>query len=104
MFRGKAFHTGAFLLEQFGNGGGATIPSAIVAVGPERGWTEEEANVFVKECGYRSATLGCSVLRVDTAVVAGLGIVSAALDECHKRNADPGSGDSKRQKLSSPAT
>ncbi|KAL9182327.1 hypothetical protein ACHAXT_012979 [Thalassiosira profunda] len=91
------------VLEQCGEGS-ATIPSAIVAVGPERGWTEEEANMFVKECGFRSATLGCSVLRVDTAVVAGLGIVSAALDECHKRTEVPDCGDSKRQKLGSPET
>lgn len=59
------------------------IPSAVVAVGPERGWTEEEAKVFVEECGFGSAMLGSSILRVDAAVVSGLAIVSAALDECH---------------------
>ena len=57
-------------------------PKAIVAVGPERGWTDDEASIFVKECGFESATLGASILRVDTAVIAGLGVVSAALDEC----------------------
>ncbi len=59
-------------------------PSAILAIGPERGWTDDEANLFVNECGFRSATLGSSILRVDTAVVSALSIVSAALDECQK--------------------
>lgn len=61
-------------------------PKAIVAVGPERGWTDEEANTFVDQCGFETATLGSSILRVDTAVIAGLGVVSAALDECLKDN------------------
>jgi RsmE family RNA methyltransferase len=58
-----------------------TQNKSIVAFGPERGWTEEGANLFVNECGFKSATLGSSILRVDTAVIAGVGIVSAALDE-----------------------
>jgi hypothetical protein len=63
-----------------------SAPSAIIAKGPERGWTDDEANVFVKECGFKSATLGSSILRVDTAVVSALGMVSAALDECYQYN------------------
>ncbi|KAL3816832.1 hypothetical protein ACHAXA_005110 [Cyclostephanos tholiformis] len=63
-------------------------PSAIMAVGPERGWTDDEARVFVKDCGFRPATLGGSILRVDAAVVTGLGIVSAALDECHRNRGE----------------
>ena len=59
------------------------MPSAIVAVGPERGWTDDEAKIFVEECGFQSAMLGSSILRVNSAVVSGLGIVSAALDECY---------------------
>jgi len=60
-------------------------PSAILAVGPERGWTDDKAKIFTKECGFQRATLGGhSILRVDAAVVAGLGIVSAALDECQR--------------------
>lgn len=62
------------------------MPSAIVAVGPERGWTDDEAKIFVEECGFQSAMLGSSILRVDTAVVSGLGIVSAALDECQNES------------------
>ena len=57
-------------------------PSAVLAVGPERGWTDSEAELF-QEAGFSMASLGSSILRVDTAVVAGLAIVSAALDECH---------------------
>ena len=65
-----------------------TPPSAVLAVGPERGWTDDEAGVFVGGCGFRSATLGGSILRVDAAVVAGLGMVSAALDECVRSRED----------------
>mmetsp|Transcript_38548 Transcript_38548/g.81081 ORF Transcript_38548/g.81081 Transcript_38548/m.81081 type:complete len:291 (+) Transcript_38548:353-1225(+) len=72
-------------------------PSAIVAVGPERGWTDEEMIIFVEECGFQSAMLGSSILRVDTAVVSGLGIVSAALDEC--QSASEREREQKRQKL-----
>ena len=61
-----------------------SVSSAILAVGPERGWTDEEAKIFTEKCGFEAATLGSSILRVDTAVIAGLGIVSAALDECHR--------------------
>jgi len=52
----------------------------ILAIGSERGWTDDEATFF-HEAGFESASLGRSILRVDTAVIAGLGIVSATLDE-----------------------
>lgn len=56
-------------------------PSVIVAVGPERGWTEEEAVLF-KDYGFIPATLGLNnIFRVDTAVIAGLAIISTALEE-----------------------
>ena len=67
--------------------------------------------MFVNECGFKTATLGCSILRVDTAVVAGLGIVSAALDECQSKEVLSESSeeaaavedqDSKRQRQHSP--
>ena len=77
----------------------ATLPSAIIAIGPERGWTAEEAALFVNECGFESATLGNSILRVDTAVVASLGIVSAALDECYRERIR-GESVAKRQRMS----
>ncbi|KAL7532070.1 hypothetical protein ACHAXR_004410 [Thalassiosira sp. AJA248-18] len=85
------------VLEQCGTGNNNTH-SAIVAVGPERGWTADEAKAFVNDCGFSAATLGCSILRVDTAVVAGLGIVSAALDECNTNN----DREYKRQRQHSP--
>jgi len=75
----------------------------VLAVGPERGWTDDEAKFFVEECGFRSATLGGSILRVDAAVVAGLGMVSAALDECMRSQGrggseeDGGDGDTRRK-------
>ena len=56
--------------------------SVVLAIGPERGWTEQEATVFANECGFEAASLGSSILRVDTAVISGLAICSAALDEC----------------------
>jgi 16S rRNA U1498 N3-methylase RsmE len=66
------------------SGGGldrdGTKKRVVLAIGSERGWTESEAKLF-HEAGYESASLGRSILRVDTAVIAGLGIVSAALDE-----------------------
>ena len=72
------------------SGGGldrdGTKKRVVLAIGSERGWTESEAKLF-HEAGYESASLGRSILRVDTAVIAGLGIVSAALDEleCEQR-------------------
>jgi RsmE family RNA methyltransferase len=65
-----------------------STPKSIIAFGPERGWTDEEASIFVNECKFESVSLGSSILRVDTAVIAGIGIVSAALDECQIRMND----------------
>ena len=76
-------------------------PRAILAIGPERGWTEDEAKMFVNDCGFKSATLGSSILRVDTAVVSSLGIVSSVLDEvCSmiKQNESSGRDCKKRRK------
>jgi 16S rRNA U1498 N3-methylase RsmE len=74
------------ILEQLSKQDVSKTLSAIVAVGPERGWTDEEANLF-HEAGFASATLGRSILRVDSAVIASLAIVTAALDEVQlKRN------------------
>eukprot|EP00531_Pseudo-nitzschia_arenysensis_P002809 CAMPEP_0116124160 /NCGR_PEP_ID=MMETSP0329-20121206/5137_1 /TAXON_ID=697910 /ORGANISM="Pseudo-nitzschia arenysensis, Strain B593" /LENGTH=296 /DNA_ID=CAMNT_0003618131 /DNA_START=130 /DNA_END=1020 /DNA_ORIENTATION=+ len=57
-----------------------TRKRVILAIGSERGWTEDEAKLF-HQAGFESASLGRSILRVDTAVIAGLGIASATLDE-----------------------
>lgn len=73
------------VLNQFQSKGGdgcLNTPSlhAIVAIGPERGWTDAEAKLF-QDAGFQSASLGPSILRVDTAIIAGLGIVQAAMEE-----------------------
>ena len=70
--------------------------SVVLAIGPERGWSEQEARKFV-ECGFEAATLGNSILRVDTAVISGLAICSATLDECHKQH-NSGDRDVKRKR------
>jgi len=71
------------ILNQLATPGSPTTPTPkriFVAIGSERGWTDDEAKLF-HEAGYESASLGRSILRVDTAVIAGLGIVSATIDE-----------------------
>ena len=71
--------------------------SVVLAVGPERGWTQQEAKLFVDECGFEAASLGNSILRVDSAVISGLAICSATLDECHKQY-NSGDRDVKRKR------
>jgi len=71
--------------------------SVVLAVGPERGWSEEEVKLFTNECGFEAATLGSSILRFDTAVISGLAICSATLDECHKQY-NSGDRDVKRKR------
>ncbi len=55
------------------------VVSAIIAVGPERGWTDSEATLF-GHAGFQPALLGPAILRVDTAVVAGIATTQAALE------------------------
>jgi RsmE family RNA methyltransferase len=52
---------------------------AVLAVGPERGWTGSEREVL-KNAGFRLVDLGSRVLRTETAVVAGLAILRAKLE------------------------
>lgn len=66
----------------------------VVAIGSERGWTDDEAKLF-HEAGYESASLGRSILRVDTAVIAGLGIISATLDEIEREHEKMKNGEPK---------
>ena len=61
--------------------------SAIVAIGPERGWTEGEAQMF-QRAGFQAASLGPSILRVDTAVVSAISLTQAALQECWLQGSD----------------
>ena len=76
--------TGAHPGHDAGGAGTRTAPALVLAIGPERGWTEHEAQVF-RQCGFVSATLGASILRVDTAVVGALSVATAALDARRKR-------------------
>jgi 16S rRNA (uracil1498-N3)-methyltransferase len=45
----------------------------LLAVGPEGGWTEEELQLFAKE-DWISASLGSTILRVETAAIAAVAI------------------------------
>ncbi len=48
--------------------------SAVLAIGPERGWSDRERNMF-KTAGYASMLLGERILRTETAVPVGLGLL-----------------------------
>ncbi len=55
---------------------GLTPPSgeAVLAVGPERGWTDRERTLLV-QAGYRPVSLGARVLRTETACSAGVAVL-----------------------------
>jgi 16S rRNA (uracil1498-N3)-methyltransferase len=56
----------------------AAESSAItLAVGPEGGWTPDELQLFAEK-GWVSASLGSTVLRAETAVIAAIAIVSTS--------------------------
>jgi len=44
----------------------------LLAIGPERGWTRSETNLF-KENGFKEVSISTSILRVETAVFTSLG-------------------------------
>jgi 16S rRNA (uracil1498-N3)-methyltransferase len=54
--------------------------SAIFAVGPEGGWTEEEFAVAARS-GFVEVSLGGQILRTETAVIAGLAAIQYALGD-----------------------
>jgi 16S rRNA (uracil1498-N3)-methyltransferase len=51
----------------------------IFAAGPEGGWTEEELSQF-SAAGWRSVSLGATILRAETAAIAALATAAALLD------------------------
>ncbi len=51
---------------------------AVFAVGPERGWSDRERNLFT-EAGFTPVLLGERILRTETACSAGLGILLSAM-------------------------
>jgi 16S rRNA (uracil1498-N3)-methyltransferase len=57
----------------------SAIPSFEFAIGPEGGWTPEEASLFSKH-NWSPATLGPRILRAETAAIASLAIASSLLD------------------------
>jgi 16S rRNA (uracil1498-N3)-methyltransferase len=50
----------------------------VLAVGPEGGWADDELQSF-RQAGWISASLGNTILRAETAAMASVAIVSAAL-------------------------
>ena len=48
--------------------------AVVLALGPEGGWTEEEVDQF-RQAGWRPASLGNTILRVETAAIAALAVV-----------------------------
>ena len=58
--------------------GGQPTTKAILAIGPEGGWTDGEIAV-AQSCGFVEASLGRLILRTETAVVAALASLNYAL-------------------------
>ena len=52
--------------------------SVLLAFGPEGGWTEKEFAAF-REARWTSASLGSTILRAETAVIAALAVVASVL-------------------------
>ena len=50
------------------------VRSAALAVGPEGGWTDDEAQAALR-AGFMEASLGKNILRTETAVVAAMAIL-----------------------------
>ncbi len=58
----------------------ATISSpAVLAIGPERGWSDRERDLFIKE-KYSPMLLGSRVLRTETACSAGLAVLLSRMN------------------------
>jgi len=62
---------------QLGNVLAASCGEVLLAIGPEGGWTNDELQVFQKT-GWISASLGPTILRVETAAIAATAIIVAA--------------------------
>jgi 16S rRNA (uracil1498-N3)-methyltransferase len=54
--------------------------SAALAIGPEGGWTDEELSA-ARTAGFAEASLGETILRTETAVIASLAIIRFALGD-----------------------
>ena len=56
----------------------ANSASLLLAVGPEGGWKEQELLAF-KEAGWISASLGSTILRAETAVIAAVAVAASLM-------------------------
>jgi 16S rRNA (uracil1498-N3)-methyltransferase len=56
-----------------------SISRAVLAIGPEGGWTDEEFEA-ARPGGFMAASLGSNILRTETAVAAGLACLKFALE------------------------
>lgn len=59
---------------------GKKAGTATLAIGPEGGWTDEEF-ALARDAGFQEASLGGTILRTETAVIAALAIVNYALGD-----------------------
>lgn len=59
---------------------GKRASSAALAIGPEGGWTDEELT-SAHAAGFVEASLGTTILRTETAVVAALAVLNYAMGE-----------------------
>jgi 16S rRNA (uracil1498-N3)-methyltransferase len=57
---------------------GQRASKAVIAIGPEGGWTDEEF-AAARSCGFSEASLGRLILRTETAVIAALASLTYAL-------------------------
>jgi len=55
-------------------------PGILLAIGPERGWTDEEVEAF-QSTNFMVASLGSPILRTDTAIVSGVALARDVLLE-----------------------
>jgi 16S rRNA (uracil1498-N3)-methyltransferase len=58
----------------------ACSPPVALAFGPEGGWTPEETELFAN-AGWKSASLGHTILRAETAAIAAVAVVMAELPD-----------------------
>jgi len=59
--------------------GPGEVRSAVLAIGPEGGWTDDEI-AAARSSGFAEASLGENILRTETAVIAALAIFRFALE------------------------
>jgi 16S rRNA (uracil1498-N3)-methyltransferase len=68
--------TAVSVRELCGAGASARGSSLVLAIGPEGGWTNPELEALA-EAGWKSASLGKTILRAETAAIAALAVVMA---------------------------